>query len=165
MAERERVREGMRGFFGVGIYQTHSEWNTGSLFRMAQAFGCSFAYTIGKIYERTYFDTSRFARHLPYFHYADFDDFKAHLPMGTQLIGVELDARAQDLRQFWHPEQAVYLLGAEHHGLPPHVLDACDSIVQLPTPFSLNVATMGSIVVYDRFAKMETRQNRRAFFG
>lgn len=53
----------------------------------------------------------------------------------------------------WHPLRALYLLGAEDHGLPPEVLARCHEVVQVPSPspYSLNVAVAGSLVLYDRY--------------
>jgi len=33
------------------------------------------------------------------------------------LVCVELDERATPIQEFKHPQQAIYLLGAEDHGL------------------------------------------------
>jgi tRNA(Leu) C34 or U34 (ribose-2'-O)-methylase TrmL len=54
---------------------------------------------------------------------------------------------------------ATYLLGAEDHGLPVDVIDRCHSLVVLDSiqPQSMNVATAGSIVIYDRHIKSLTR--------
>ncbi len=56
----------------------------------------------------------------------------------------------------------VYILGAEDAGLPKKVLQACHSVVSLPSEryASYNVAMAGSIVMYDRLAK-ERRRNER----
>jgi tRNA G18 (ribose-2'-O)-methylase SpoU len=90
---------------------------------------------------------------VPLHHYADLDDLIAHLPHGCPLVGVELDARSEPLPLFTHPRRALYLLGAEDHGLPPAVLERCHHVVQIPTPqpWSLNVAVAGSIVMAHRW--------------
>lgn len=41
----------------------------------------------------------------------------------------------------------------EDGSLPPDVVKACDSRVVIPGAFCLNLATAGSIVLYDRIAK------------
>ncbi len=91
---------------------------------------------------------------MPLHHYADLEDLLAHLPTGCPLVGVELDERAVPLPEFAHPLRALYLLGAEDHGLPPAVLQRCHHLVQVPTPqaWSLNVAVAGSLVMSDRYA-------------
>jgi tRNA (guanosine-2'-O-)-methyltransferase len=165
MPERKPVRQGMRGYFGIGIFHTKSEWNTGSLFRTAQAFGAAFAFTIGLRFSKEQFDTSKVERHIPFYHYADFQQFLQNRPQGAELIGVELTDKAADLRQFWHPERCIYLLGAEDDGLPPEVIERCDKLVALATPFSLNVSITGSIVLWDRITKATIKENRQRMLG
>jgi tRNA C32,U32 (ribose-2'-O)-methylase TrmJ len=46
--------------------------------------------------------------------------------------------------------QAAYLLGPERGVLSPEVLARCHHLVRIPTAFSLDLATAGAIVVYDR---------------
>jgi tRNA G18 (ribose-2'-O)-methylase SpoU len=87
--------------------------------------------------------------------YSDIDDMVDHLPFSCPLVAVELDELAKSLPEFSHPQRAVYLLGAEDHGLPQGVLDRCHYTVQIPTvqEWSMNVAVAGSIVMYDRMSK------------
>ena len=60
------------------------------------------------------------------------------------------------LSQFEHPERAVYLLGAEDAGLPAPIARACHHVVSLEgdRAASYNVATAGTIVMYDRLHKL-----------
>ncbi len=143
----------MRGYFAIGIENTKTEHNVGSLWRTADLFGAAFIFTIGRRYKTQASDTMKSARRVPLFHYADFEDFLGHLPYDAQLVGLELDARAKPVESFCHPERAVYLLGAEDHGLTKAALARCQHLVQLPGRASLNVAVAGSIVLYDRHAK------------
>ena len=61
------------------------------------------------------------------------------------------------LKSFVHPERAIYLLGAEDHGLPGEIMDKCHKIISIETirTESFNVAVAGSIVMYDRFSKID----------
>jgi tRNA C32,U32 (ribose-2'-O)-methylase TrmJ len=45
----------------------------------------------------------------------------------------------------------------EDHGLKPDALEMCDDVVQLPGTRCLNVATAGSLVLYDRWMKLGER--------
>lgn len=74
------------------------------------------------------------------------------MPDGARVVCVELAAAARPLHTFVHPERAVYLLGAEDHGLPAAALERYP-LVSAPSDWSLNVATAGSIVLYDRLVK------------
>lgn len=148
-----------RGFFGVAVWHPKTEVNVGSLWRSAWLFDAAFIATIGKRYQKQSSDTPGVANHVPLQHYADLDDLIDHLPNSCPLVGVELDDRAYPLHNYVHPPQALYLLGAEDHGLPGKVLDRCHQLVQIPTarPYSMNVSVAGSIVMNDRYAKAGVR--------
>lgn len=142
----------MRGYFGVAVYRPKTEVNVGTLWRTASAYGAAFLATVGRRYERQPSDTARSDLDTPLHHYADTVDLTSHLPHGCPLIGVELTPEATPLPAFTHPPRALYLLGAEDHGLPPSVLRSCHAVIQIPSPCerSLNVAVAGSIVIAHR---------------
>lgn len=144
----------VRGFFGIGIFNTKSAQNIGTLWRTAHNFGANFIFTVGARYSRQASDTTKAYGSIPLYCYADMKDLVDHLPLACRLIGIELGERSKDLRAFIHPETACYLLGAEDRGLPPKVQEACHQLVVVPGGARcLNVATAGSIVIYDRYAK------------
>ncbi len=152
-----------RGFFGVGIYHPKHEVNQGTLWRSAFAFGANFAFTVGQRFKKQASDVPRAWHHVPMYHYRDLDDLVEHLPHDCMLVGVELDERSHPLDRFVHPERCCYLLGAEDHGLPPAVIERCHALVQVPgLKTCLNVATAGSLVMYDRhIQKIGTKTKRR----
>jgi tRNA G18 (ribose-2'-O)-methylase SpoU len=153
MTKRQQLRD-QRGFFGIGIEHGKSEANLGTLWRSAYTFGASFVFTVGRRYKHQSSDTVKAWRHVPLYHYADFDAFHAHLPYDAQLIGVELDDRAQPLGRFVHPQRAVYLLGAEDHGLSATAMQRCHRLIVLPGRFCLNVSVAGSVVLYHRHEQL-----------
>ena len=58
------------------------------------------------------------------------------------------------LPAFAHPRRCVYVLGAEDHGLSPAQRAACHRLIVVPgAAHCLNVATAGSIVLYDRIQR------------
>lgn len=118
--------------------------------------GADFIFTIGRRYRHQCSDTMKAPRHIPLYNYADYDDFFRHLPWNCPVIAVELADNSVPLKGFVHPERCVYLLGAEDHGLPESVLCRCRETVQLIGDYCMNVATAGSIVMYDRAVKMGT---------
>jgi len=142
----------MRGQFGVGVYRPKVSENVGTLWRAAHLYGASHLFTVGARYQRQASDTSKAWQSVPAFAYDDADDFLTHRPFDMPLVAVELSDRAVPLGRFEHPERAVYLLGAEDHGLPPWLLDRCEHVVQVETaqPWSMNVAMAGSLVMYSR---------------
>lgn len=143
----------MSGYFGVAVYHPKHEVNVGTLWRTASTYGAAMVATVGSRYKRQASDTSGTPNHTPLFHYPDMDALIDGLPYSCPVIGVELDPRAESLTSFFHPHRALYLLGAEDHGLPVSVLDRCHYIVQIPTPSpgSLNLAVAGSLVMHDRW--------------
>lgn len=145
----------MRGYFGIGVEHSKSGQNVGTLWRTAYALDAALLCTIGRRYDRQITDTVKAMNHVPLQHFASFDDFWGALPLGCQLVGVELDPRAKSLRTFKHPERAFYLLGAEDHGLSSAARGRCHSLVMLPGRYCLNVAVAGSIVLAHRVMQHE----------
>lgn len=145
----------MRGFFEIGIYHNKHEQNIGTLWRSAYQLGASGIFTIGARYRAQSSDTLRVWRRIPLRHYADFADFNDHRPHSTPLVAVEMGGREID--RFVHPERAIYLLGAEDHGLPREILGRCQYVISLPAVRQpcFNVAVAGSLVMFDRMRKGE----------
>jgi len=148
----------MRGYFGIGIFAPKNEVNIGGLWRSAYIFGAAFIFTIGRRYKRQASDTMMVPRHVPLLNYLTYDDFREHAPSNCQIFCIENNVGAAPLAGFYHPERAIYLLGAEDDGLPEKILEQHQSIIiESPLPFSLNIATAGTIVMYDRWTKRVTR--------
>ena len=142
-----------RGFFGIGIFHGKTEENIGTLWRSANILGADFIFTIGKRYSKQCTDTMNTPRHIPLWHFDDWDDMFHHVPYDCPVVAIELDDRSIPLERFVHPERCIYLLGAEDHGLPNEIMDRCYATVQLLGDTCMNVSTAGSIVMYDRKIK------------
>jgi len=76
----------------------------------------------------------------------------------TVPVCVEITAGAEDLRDFAHPEPALYVFGPEDGGVPKGIRNHCHRFVRIPlpdvderTPFNLAAAV--NIVLWDRFLK------------
>ncbi len=143
-----------QGFFGIGIQNGKTPENLGVLWRSAQNMGASFIFTIGNRYAKQACDTHKAVGAMPYFHYETFDDFFKNLPKGAMLVGVELDEKAVQLETFKHPKRCVYLLGAEDHGMSKVAIEKSHHLVKFKSELSLNVSVAGSIIMYDRQAKL-----------
>jgi tRNA G18 (ribose-2'-O)-methylase SpoU len=123
------------------------------LLRNAHAFGASFVFTIGhranlsKLKE----NTSKAERQIPLYHYNNASELK--LPDGCCLVGIETGDTSKEISKFDHPNQAVYLLGAEDSGISAELLRLCSFTIKIPTYICLNVATTGAVVMYDRINK------------
>jgi tRNA G18 (ribose-2'-O)-methylase SpoU len=144
----------MRGYFGVGVERVSKSMNVGNLFRTANGFGASFLFTIDAAYSSagSKSDTSKAADQVPLYRYRAPEELA--LPKGCALIGVEITDDAVDLPSFRHPLRAAYVVGAERMSLSPALLARCAHVVRIPTRFSLNVATAGAIVMYDRMISL-----------
>jgi tRNA(Leu) C34 or U34 (ribose-2'-O)-methylase TrmL len=139
-----------RGYFAIGIEGGSKAVNLGNLLRSAHAFGASFVFTIGadpRVMD-TIADTSRAPSDLPLYHWQNIEEMR--LPRGCRLVGIELVDDAVELPAFAHPVHAAYVLGPERGVLSPALIARCAHLVRIPTALSLNVATAGAIVMYDR---------------
>ena len=145
-----------RGYFGIGIENTKTKANIGTLWRSAYSLGASFIFVIGNRYKKQASDTVKAIRHIPMYHYDTFDDFYENMPKDCQLIGVDNVTKARNLIDYGHPERAIYLLGAEDNGLSKQAMEKCHSLVQFDSKFCLNVAVAGSIIMYDRQTKLKS---------
>ena len=143
-----------RGYFAIGVEGISKAVNLGNLLRSAHAFGASFSFTIGaddKAFELRS-DTSKASFHLPVYHWRSLKQLA--LPKGCSLVGVEILDAAYDLPSFPHPLRAAYVLGPERGALSPELAALCRHLVRIPSAFSLNVATAGAIVMYDRLRSL-----------
>jgi tRNA G18 (ribose-2'-O)-methylase SpoU len=161
----------MRGYFGIGIDGVSKEGNMGNLIRTAHAFGASFAFAVNpKVVAHTgvkvtadFADTSKTHTQIPFYTY---DSPEAvEVPHGCKLIGIEITDDAIDLPSFRHPTQAIYVLGSERKSLSDEMVARCDHIIKIPTKFSLNVATAGAIVMYDRLRVLGRYAERPVMAG
>lgn len=143
----------VRGYFGIGIEHPKKDCNIGTLWRSAYAFDAAFIFTIGARYTRQASDTLCTWRHIPLMHFPTWDAFQESRPNDCQLIGVETLPTGSILREYTHPQRSIYILGAEDHGLTKEAMKHCNDFLRIPAAYCLNVATAGSIVMYDRCAK------------
>lgn len=140
----------MRGFCGIGVYHPKTETNIGTLIRSARAFDIDFVFTIGRRYKKQA-SAIKNHDHIPVFNYIDYETFINSSPKNAQIICVDTyeTDRTCLLQDFKHPERAIYLLGAEDHGLPMKVIGE-KKIIKIDTRYCLNVASAGTVILYDR---------------
>lgn len=155
----------MSGYFGVGIIGVSKAGNAGNLIRTANAFGAQFVFMVAADFRRNIhkFDTAKTSSAIPVFEAETFDALT--MPKGAQLVGVELCDEATVLPSFAHPKRAVYVFGGERISLPGEIQARCDHLVKIPTNFSLNVATAGAIVMYDRMRALAHFGDRPLWHG
>lgn len=146
-----------RGYVGIGVYRSKFGVNVGTLVRSAHAMGGTFVFTVGRRYEGQPSAVGQ-DRHIPILHFDTVDALGASMPNDAVLVCIEVAPSARPLHSFVHPERAVYLLGAEDDGLPDEVVRAHPT-VEVPSEWPLNVATAGSVVLYDRLVKRLDRDH------
>lgn len=143
----------MRGYFGIGVERSKTEANIGTLWRSAFALGADFIFTIGRRYPKQASDTTQAWRHIPLLEYEDVDDFRKHIPYDCPVVGVEITETAKSLETYTHPQRAIYLLGPEDGSLSKAAQEICLHIIKFDSRVCLNVASAGTIVMYDRNLK------------
>jgi len=141
-----------RGYFGIGIYHPKTIENIGTLWRSGHNFGADFIFTIGARYKKQPSDTTKAERHIPLFYYDTWDEFLGTKPTEAQLVFIEQADGATKLGSFAHPEQSIYILGAEDKGIPEEIMKGHRKVF-IDSPMCLNVAVAGSIVMYDRASR------------
>lgn len=142
-----------KGYFEIGILNGKTPANLGTLWRSAYQLGASGIFTIGHRYSTQPSDTTKTYRHIPLRQFETFKQFQDARPYDCFLVGVEMGG--EPLGDFKHPARAIYLLGAEDHGLSRDAINSSQYLVSLETirTESFNVSVAGSIVMYDRLNK------------
>ncbi len=145
----------MRGYFGIGVEGVSKAMNAGNLYRSANAFGASFMFTVAAVYtaDDATSDTSDASGQLPFYRFETVETLL--LPEGCALVGVEVHDDAVELPSFRHPRRAAYVLGMERMGLTDDMISCCDHLIRIPTRFSLNLASAGVVVMYDRLISLQ----------
>ena len=90
---------------------------------------------------------------MPYYGFETVEALR--LPQRCSLVGVEFLDDAVDLPSFRHPRCAAYVLGQERGLLSPALMECLDHVVKIPTRFSLNLASAGAIIMYDRLISVQ----------
>jgi len=128
--------------------------NLGNVSRIANAFDASFFFSVNaqvKLSDAES-DTSRAQKAMPYYQFADAEEFR--LPAGCKLVAVEITEDAVELPRFHHPQRAAYVFGAERLSLSPGMLARANYVVKIPMKFSINVGMAAAIVLYDRLISL-----------
>lgn len=144
-----------RGYFGVAVWHPKTGVNIGTLWRSAAILDAAFLATIGRRYPPQSSDTIKAPRHTPLWHFDTIGDFWNHIPWSCQPVAVEIHPRSKPLPTLVHPERAVYILGPENGSLPEGIVKRAHVVTQIPGAYCFNLAVAGSIVLYDRIAKMQ----------
>lgn len=142
-------------FSAIGIYHPKCSENIGTLIRSAYSFGAHYVFTIGRRYKKQS-SAVKTDRHIPVINYPDYEAFQESQPVNSKIVMVELTEHAESIETFKHPNNAIYLLGAEDGGIPPELMRG-GQVIKLPGKYILNVASAGTVVLYDRWKYFKRR--------
>lgn len=155
---RNRDREIWAGF---GVESPKHEHNCAAMWRAGLCLGIAdMFFTIGAKYDhRTHADVMDTNKCKPCINFTNFEDFYRHRPNNCELVAVEIGPKAIPLEQFRHPARAVYVMGGETVGLSKKAQQMCRHKIVLPivNGISMNLATCGAMVMWDRFLKMKNQ--------
>jgi tRNA(Leu) C34 or U34 (ribose-2'-O)-methylase TrmL len=152
---RSRGIQRERGFSAIGLHMPKTPANVGSALRAAHCYGASFVAMTGDRYRHAPTDTQSAYRHLPLLRTTD---LSLVIPFDCVPVAVELLDGAYSLINYAHPERAFYVFGPEDGTLGSTVTSWCRDVVFVPTAFCMNLAAAVNVVLYDRMAKMATRE-------
>jgi tRNA(Leu) C34 or U34 (ribose-2'-O)-methylase TrmL len=68
-------------------------------------------------------------------------------------VAVELRHNSENLKDFIHPENAVYVFGPEDGSISTTFLRHCYRFVKIPSRHCLNLAAAVNVILYDRLVK------------
>lgn len=68
-------------------------------------------------------------------------------------VAVEVRPNSENLVEFVHPENPLYIFGPEDGSLPKGVLHFCHRFVVIPSAHCLNLGNAVNVILYDRFLK------------
>ncbi len=148
------------GSFGVGLDNPKHDVNVGSALRGCGCFGASFLVVGNKrISCWTKTDTEKSVYTIPVFRT---DDIMAEIPFNHVPVAVELTDGAANIVDYEHPLNAFYIFGAEDATLGHRILSRCRDVIRIPSNYCLNLACSVNVVLYDRVAKMQRKQQEKA---
>lgn len=131
-------------------------FNSGSLFRTADACGAEHVFLAGRTPTpddpQVHRTSMGHHRRVPWSHFARFDDAtEAALAAGWLLIAVEIADGAIPYFEFEFPEKTCLVLGNEERGIYSSVMKKCAGAVMIPMAGkgrSLNVTVSGAVIAF-----------------
>lgn len=72
-------------------------------------------------------------------------------------VAIELRPGSENLADFEHPENPIYVFGPEDGSIPKSFLQHCHRFVVIPTHHCVNLAAAVYIVLYDRRLKLHQK--------
>ncbi len=137
----------------IGLTDPKSPSNVGAVMRAAGCYKADQVLYTGERYEkaaRFHTDTKNVSARIPLEQVDNFIDYKKD---GRKLVCVDLVEGAIALPDFVHPDEAIYVFGAEDSSVSQQLVDNADAVVYVPTIGCMNLAASVNVLLYDRLAK------------
>ena len=96
-------------------------------------------------------DTAKSFRRIGEFVWDEIGLISSMRDSGHKIVAIELENGATAVTDFNHPENALYIIGAEDKGISREILNTVDETVIIPADkkWSFNAADSATIVMYD----------------
>lgn len=131
--------------------------NVGAVIRAASCFGARQVWFTGTRVPTIGHDGYRLPREERMKGYKDVELFNNEYPIdafeSATPIAVEVSDNSENLVDFDHPENAVYVFGPEDGSLPRAIKCVCHRFLYIPTFHCLNLAMAVNTILYDRMGK------------
>lgn len=145
----------------IGLVNPKSPENVEAVMRLAGNFSVNSVYFSGGRYPRAAklkpctVDMSRkVSLNIPLTQVTDFtDDPVVDMSADLKIVCVEFVENAILLPEYQHPNNALYIFGAEDSTISQQLIDRADDVVYIPTVSCMNLSATVSVVLYDRLAK------------
>jgi tRNA(Leu) C34 or U34 (ribose-2'-O)-methylase TrmL len=153
------LREGDATAPAIVLWNPKYQHNVGQIVRLASCYGIGQVWSSGDRVPITSHDKSyRLPREERMRGYADVMLASCERPLDqfapdTAFVAVEYNS-GENLPEFEHPPNAVYVFGPEDGSLPVQARIKCWRFVHIPTQHCLNLATAVANVLYDRMIKL-----------
>jgi tRNA(Leu) C34 or U34 (ribose-2'-O)-methylase TrmL len=85
------------------------------------------------------------------------DKFKDLIGKGITPVAIEVMEESENLFDFEHPENAMYIFGPEDGGLTSTILQHCHRFVRIPTKHCLNLSCAINVVLMHRAQQIYQR--------
>lgn len=144
--------------YGVILEDPKYPRNVATVQRTCSCYGCKKLWITGKRVSLVPYEGYRLPREERMRGYKDVElkqlDFKVKELKGVVPVAIEFTQSSENLTEFEHPENALYIFGPEDGGVSKSLLSACHRFVKIPSRHCFNLATAATIVLYDRYMKM-----------
>ena len=138
--------------------------NIGALIRLADNIGASEVCFLGKEDEHRLGKVRRAAassRDNIRWYFTEESNLHKIVPEGKIIVDIETADNATCIYETQLPEDVVFIVGSESHGLGEDLLSQCDMVVYIPVPGptrSLNVSHAAAVALFEWLRQMRNKE-------